>query len=154
MCDPQFVTSSPEDAHAVAIEGQAAVHYWNSALKRTAFMWLDPAQGINVPAVVLTVGTDITACGTTLMRFGQDGCIEDAVVAVQPLCMGDGDKLQTILRHELGHVIGLPDTEWETDLMARSLADWRWAHPVDASIDEIGEAKEILNGSSVSWRDK
>ncbi len=58
--------------------------------------------------------------------------------------MDDVDKLQTVIRHEVGHALGLNDSADFTALMSYKMES-TMQHPVDANEKEI-KAIRILYG--------
>lgn len=131
------------------------VMYWNEALGSkmlvdfgsTGFTLESPyTDGFLMVGVVSNLKqkdlSGIHACGRTTMSYMADGCITKSKVRIDLSCIEDEDKLITIVRHEIGHVLGLSDTSDFTALMSGRL-ERTMQHPVDATGEEISAVKKL-----------
>lgn len=83
-------------------------------------------------------------CGRATLNYNQNSCINKAKIKINLECTEDINKLQTVIRHEIGHVLGLSDNIDFTALMSHKLES-TMQHPVDANEAEIEAIKTLYN---------
>src|SRR3990167_300608 len=79
-----------------------------------------------------------------LLRTSKEGCTNSGVILINPFYLLDNrntEELESCLRHEAGHILGLAHNPVFTDLMALHLEP-TLQHPVDASDEEIHLLRE------------
>jgi len=137
-----------------------AVNYWEEATEVGVFFdagivpyTIDSSylNGILAIGVVSELGectqhleSHKQSCGRTFVTIGINNCITRAKIKISLECADDMDKLQTIIRHEVGHALGLSDSADFTALMSYKIEP-TMQHPVDASEEEIGAMKALYS---------
>lgn len=116
MCNPPGIIAASSDLpESINIELEKAVNYWNAALKhnllfyagRVPYSHLEPEAGGFV-----IVDDDETEFESKhiLARFtgriSNTGCFSQSKIVTNPVLVNE-KKIQCVLRHELGHLLGL-----------------------------------------------
>ena len=125
-----------------------AMKYWNSVDSRKYFISLgevpwgasNPMTNGFVPVQVVPTDSlwnlGIGTCGNAQLIIKQaSGCISRAKILIADRCTGPIEHFETIVRHELGHVLGLKDSVDFTSLMSHAVEP-TMQHPVDANLQE------------------
>lgn len=139
---------------------RAGIQYWNDALRYdifldfgdTGFVMDSPESGGLLMIGVVSelsksnyyIRTRTYTCGKTEFAYNRDGCIIRAKIKINSLCADDFNKVQTIVRHEAGHVLGLSDSIDFTALMSSKI-ERTMQHPVDANEKEIAAVRKLYN---------
>ena len=137
-----------------------SVLYWNVAIGyevfvdygHTGYTLQDPEA---VAVVMLGAVSDIESsdsnrqnnvmpCGRASQGVTIDGCVAKASVEINTGCTERTDILQTIVRHEMGHILGLRDDIDFTTLMSYKI-EGTVQHPVDANVGEVLKIKQLYN---------
>ncbi len=132
----------------------AAADYWNDALGKRMFIYggEDLSGEIESTPHMLTITQlDILpdACGWAHRTTRENGCVKEPYVILKTSCMKDSKWTETLARHELGHILGLKDSDGPTHLMNTSaLENHKFyvatpTEPVNACESEIEKLKEI-----------
>jgi predicted Zn-dependent protease len=130
-----------------------AIQYWNSVVGRKILYSLDDLTFEEVQMIVsVTEDTnkEVPRCGVCNSHVDlTTGCIVRADIQISTKCLGqftsiaDNERLITIMRHELGHLLGLGHTDVETDLMHPNA--WPLKNPASASLEAIQLIKSYYN---------
>jgi len=86
-------------------------------------------------------------CGRLRGRFNSTSkCATKNSIIISRSCEGweDVDSFETIVRHEMGHLLGLGDSADFTALMSRNIEP-TMQHPVDANNIEIKAVRQLYN---------
>jgi len=150
---PRFIVASrdmgPEAANLLCKAGD----YWNQALGKRVFMCLG-MQSNEIIEMIQTVVIQTHWADQAEFSSGhvaanyagyvdmRNGCLLHAVIRVGDSYIGDWEVVETLLRHELGHALGLTDSITFGRLMLGGLDDQQ-QHPQDAAPEEIEALKEL-----------
>jgi len=151
---------TPVEFHDVIVNG---VEYWNEILDpQNMLVFAGPVEwSVDSPYLggFLAIGVVPTLertywhrsnnkqpCGRTYMKYSKDNCIARAKIKLNLECAEDMDEFETIVRHEIGHILGLSDNVDFTSLMSHNI-ERTMQHPVDANDEEI-KAVRALYGVS------
>jgi len=154
MCDvPIFYVLNNVDEKNVESIVDAA-DYWNVALGKKLFIY----GGQNKSEVKPTAHTMVIAqldnlgasCGLAVVNSGKDGCVIAPRITLKSSCMKDKATTESLVRHELGHVLGLRNSDNPLHLMHAfalerhmvTIRDNR-TEPIDATDSEIKKLREI-----------
>jgi predicted Zn-dependent protease len=81
---------------------------------------------------------------TTFQSEEGTGCAGFTQVIVTMLCVNDNkNMMRTIMRHEIGHVLGLAHNDVPGDLMQPVVPEK--GHPLHATPDEVRLLRELYN---------
>jgi len=148
---PVFIASDQNlTALRADMVGSAATH-WNHSVGMDLFMDLgildwasrEPNDAFILVSVEETVEMKDKLCGITRFGWDQKGCMHFVSIHVNPKCLKKGNEIfETIVRHELGHVLGLTHVDDFTKLMNHSIEE-TLQHPVDVSQEEIERVKNL-----------
>jgi len=141
--------TSPEFSRQIS----EAVRYWNSALDHEMFLnsgTFGESTSYSFGSVYISVVPDLQKtsdnverqarpCGRMFPHIDGD-CISAAVILINKSCPVSTNMFQTIIRHELGHTLGLVDVDGGNSLM-----NWKVnvleIHPANANEVEIKTLK-------------
>jgi hypothetical protein len=152
-CDPVVLflfSSNLPEKHIEATRD--SFRYWNEALEKDFFFDIgiineDPSHFSRSTAE----GVDYLVVGTAKVeRFRKEttyaiasyiseksGCMTNSMILFNEEYLDiDMDKFKSIMRHEIGHILGLAHTEEEERLMLHYIPN-EGPHPMEASKEEI-----------------
>jgi len=101
-----------------------AFSYWNTTIQQR--LWIDggpvaddvePAEGYTVVQFAEPPGKSDGACGVTFFTYFPLSCISKAVIYITARCKLSGARLQSVLRHEIGHAMGIDHSDDPGQLM-------------------------------------
>lgn len=153
QCDtPVFVAS---DKNLTVLRAELvtnAVTHWNQSVGMDLFMdlgvldWADSNAPNDAFILISLDETDEMKdklCGITRFKWDERGCMRTVSIHINPKCLKKGNEIfETIVRHELGHVLGLTHVDDFTKLMNYSIEE-TLQHPVDVSQEEIERVKNL-----------
>jgi hypothetical protein len=150
---PLIFAVTSETSNEMANQIKDGVLYWNDALGKETFLYGGHVNfGINDPfgGGFLAVGIvpdlpqyrNVYPCAITRMNVATNGCVMRVLIKIRKSCTSDPDVLQTIVRHEVGHVLGLNNSSDFTTLMSCRLEE-TMQHPVDATEEEVKAVKQL-----------
>lgn len=125
--------------------------YWNKALKRKVYIYAGEFPRDDKPhedflPVYTHTGRDYKWCGLARTNQLFNGCVSrhavDLVVEDAGCCK-EG-RFETVVRHEAGHILGLPHSKGKKELMYPSVQP-NVKHPVPASKKEVRYLHEIMH---------
>jgi hypothetical protein len=145
-----YVTSSntiPEDK-LDAIDN--AIGYWNISLVKVLLINIQRLMLATDRSsiIFLTMPEDIaqvnkSAAAVTFVKWIQPNCIEHVTIYIKETTYNlENNVFESIIRHEIGHAMGLQDTNNFEDLMFHT-ADNLKKHPSDLSEEEINYLKRL-----------
>lgn len=152
-CSPPILFGVAFNTHKVFRKPiRDAFQYWNTVTGKDLFFDLgvvpweinDPLTNGFIPVDVMSIDDPwlsqhlkVRSCGALLRSPpNRTGCVGLAKIVAVAECVDSLEKLNTILRHEIGHLLGLKDTPDFTKLMSVRVEN-TLQHPVDASKEEI-----------------
>ena len=121
-----------------------AADYWNVVLGRHVFDY----RGVDnsaIPRYDLLVIEETNlkdACGQAYHNPWSNGCPTSLNVKLDYFCAKSPGLTETLVRHELGHILGLADSDNPFHLMNGDIHSHD-QHPWDARSDEIEKLKEF-----------
>ena len=136
---------------------ERAIQYWNTVDSRKYFVSIgvqpwgadDPMTGGFIPIQLVPAESlwdlGLATCGNASMIVrNASGCIRRAKIKIADKCTGPIEVFETIVRHELGHVLGLKDNylEWNA-IMSAVAAEGMQEHPVEANHEERKALREL-----------
>lgn len=102
-----------------------AASYWNDALRRPQFLVTPVAFDPPTDQTFLVRADDMgrTQCGFTKWNFYGTGCVTRVTIRISEPCTSRYADfvVESVFRHELGHVLGLDHNETPMGLMDASL---------------------------------
>lgn len=128
------------------------IEYWNDIAGKRVFMFVGvldfetPEEGL--PGIVVIDSSDEytrTSCAHTTLRWDQEtGCMTKVIVHLNQACLNrhEPNYIETLVRHELGHVMGLRHNLDKGGLMYPKLQD-KATHPVNISNQEMQSFMEL-----------
>jgi predicted Zn-dependent protease len=146
-----FVTASPSVPKRLEPVVKRGFEYWNSVLGKTAFLatpGLELEPGETGTSWIILVGVESeyrkTSCAfTSLQWHTYNSCIFETWVKINPKCLDRKEAwLESLIRHEAGHALGLRHSDELFELMYPTLQD-SLQHPVDASEGEIRAVRKL-----------
>lgn len=143
MCRGSILVAT-RPAAAAAPELEAAIRYWDAELEARAFLYGGLADGYAGNEIVYVGINDDDLKGKIAGTYAvADGhCMRLKVIALAPRALDlPSVRLETVLRHELGHALGLADSQELGNLMTGDDPDAQ--HPVDASPEDRALLREI-----------
>jgi hypothetical protein len=124
---------------------RAAAEYWNSLVEveRPLFVESTTQNADLVIKVdgVRPAGVNYTALGSTSVSSGR--CRASGEVWLSVLETGDASYFESIVRHELGHVLGLDHTVYSPDLMNGIMEPPGILHPLDVSRENVESLRRL-----------
>lgn len=147
LCNSHIlVVIDPEIPDTQAVIIRDAASYWNETVGHTIFLGPDTIIGSDDRSAVLIRTAETSkhsVAGVTTEYYAAKGCIISAGVRIRPnILNGDHDIFESVIRHELGHVLGLGHSDIFTDLMAPSVETSN-GQPIDASDRECAAARSL-----------
>jgi len=155
QCMPTLVGISddtPGKFHAPIVN---AISYWEEATGVDGIFvyagvvpftidsnYINGIVGIGVVSELKSSKPNTHPCGRTYIAWDSHNCIVKAKIRLNLECSGNMDEFQTVIRHEIGHVLGLDDSVDFTALMSHALEP-TMQHPVDANEEEIRAVKAL-----------
>ena len=132
----------------------SAICYWNCILNTKAFVYLgevdfnptdvqDPHYLVIGYATTSDTPGEFTAARTSYSESFK-GCINESKIVIFFSDMTDLNRFETMMRHELGHVLGLAHSGFKEDLMYRKLST-KMPHVLRATRDEVIALKNLYN---------
>jgi len=123
-----------------------SIEYWNKVLNTKVLLSTDTPLPHQISKLVFITqeetDDEYQVCGRTITNYNRiDGCVYNATIIIYTGCLGDINNIEdnariiSIVRHEIGHLLGLGHTEVVTDLMY--VRPWPIKHPAVASQDAI-----------------
>jgi len=154
QCDMPLLTAvsmgaSPEQRAATL----AAFDYWNDATGKTLFVDIGADHGLEMSDATagkfLTVRFEEfegTANARAYYRTALNGCLVNVRIVVNPSGLDDTKLLETVLRHEIGHALGLRDQRIDNSRLMYYSIDRTRQHPIDATDVEIEQVQRLYGG--------
>jgi hypothetical protein len=163
-CMPIIYTvpaDTPEELHDIIID---EVEYWNRVMGKKIFYNTDNmgySMGSTYLYGVYTIGTvpELTGsswrtktCGKTKYDH-RNNCFISVRTEIDIKCTEDPNLLRTIVRHEVGHALGLCDRTDITGIMRSSVSKTEH-HPLDVTEDEIEALKKLYTKKRIIFKDE
>jgi len=155
---PALVGVSPEFSIEQRDAIQRAVEYWNYAIGAHVLASLGDVPFTSPAAetggFVLVYLSDgeyafrrgVPVNGVARMHIHKKtGCIVISSIEMARAALDDIGMFETMIRHELGHVLGLRDTYLDTSRLMNHRIDTSRQHPMDARQSEIDALRKIYN---------
>lgn len=152
-CMPIMYTipsDTPKELHDII---KTEVEYWNKVIGKKVFYNTDN-MGYTIDSSYLygvyVIGTvpkltdsswRTKTCGRTKYDY-RDNCFISAHTEIDIRCTVDTNLLQTIIRHEVGHALGLRDRIDISGVM-RGTINKTEHHPIEATKSEIEALKKL-----------
>ena len=129
-----------------------SIEYWNLNLIKRLLINIQRliAESPNSTIIILTMPKDLAKlnkepAAVTFVKYMEPNCINQVTIYINETSYGlDINMFETIIRHELGHALGLEDTSEFNDLMFHTLDSLK-KHPATLSNDELKKVKNIYN---------
>lgn len=148
QCNLPIMVGSHYDVTALRADRvTSALKHWNEVTDTEFFFdlgyleeWKDlpdmPMDGFVVIRIKEDEEMRDGLCGLTYFAWDVKGCIKASLIHINPRCLKHGDDIfETIVRHELGHLLGLTHVNDFTKLMNPKIEE-TLQHPVDVSSEE------------------
>jgi hypothetical protein len=141
----------PEKYRSIVDSG---MKYWNTTINKKFFVNIGTVNYSPIDTetngfiVIGLLGDNSplknSACGASSIYFNQStSCIGVAKIYINEKCLNlSPGMIETIVRHEAGHILGLGHSNIFTDIMWTKLEP-TMQHPVDASKEEIERIYKI-----------
>lgn len=151
QCDlPQFVGASPSVPPRLRPMVRDSFLYWNEAVGKRFFVYTDDVDwefDDKKYGGVIVVSVDPSykrsSAANTNIRWLGNGCMKDSFITVNPKSVDmTTDAFQTLMRHEVGHLLGLRHRDLFTELMSPTTDTTFWK-PQNASEEEIRLVREL-----------
>jgi len=137
----------PRQYHETIIEG---VRYWNEVLGKKIFIYIgevDMSPFSLEAGGFIIIGADYMSkntCATITYTFSPHSCIAHSRVLISERCLvKDKEYLESAVRHEFGHILGLNHGAWGNVMFYK--LDESFQHPLEASELQINMLKIIYN---------
>jgi len=141
--------------------------YWNGILGKSKFVYKGKYTKTKVSSFVRFLvieqfdklpnrdedddeDEDESICGLAYANSSSSGCVEKPNIDLKSKCMKNSLEAETLVRHELGHIIGLDDSDNPMHLMYFEVLFERESFmitpenlPVNATESEIDKVREL-----------
>ena len=126
---------------------KSAVDYWNNGIGKEILIYgglvhINPGDIQNTNYVVIGVASyddtmDIDALAVARVNY-RDNCIRGARVSIQSIHF-DGDMIyfENIVRHEVGHVLGLTHSPFKEDVTYFGIDRWPFLKDAHSSVMDV-----------------
>jgi len=151
QCDlPQFAGVSPSIPIRLHASVRGAFEYWNEAIGKQIFLYVgeqpweyDSEEYGGITIVSGEENYPRKSLAYASMEWMPDGCIKIANIVVNPKAFDrDMASFNTLMRHEIGHLLGLRHRDLFTEIM-NPKASITPREPQSASQEEIRLLKEL-----------
>ena len=124
-----------------------AVSYWNLSTGINLFRYTgwDPQAPINSVSVQIEDSYYGALSSRRISYSKARNCSVGATIYVAENTLKDKDLLQTVLRKEIGFLLGLNSTSDFTDLMYYGVDQAVTGHPLEASDEQIAAVRALYN---------
>lgn len=128
----------------------SAIKHWNESVGINVFFdlgdvaWAEIEQNQGFVLISISENLRSSALATTNIIINSKKCIQSAKIYINSNYSNYNiDVFETIIRHELGHVLGFYHTSDFTKLMYSNIEN-SVQHPVDVSEEEIRELRQNM----------
>lgn len=135
-----------------------AISYWNNTSKQRQYFFNLGTISSEVESYAFTsiqivdqltkqtIGGIKQVCGDSYLLINNTtGCINKVIIRISKQCTKDSGILETVVRHELGHALGLADTNDFTKLMFHN-TEPTVQHPVNVSWSNLMTLESMYSG--------
>ncbi len=144
LCNfPQRVVADSSVAFSSRKNIGLSVEYWQDATDRWLFSFVQGPSSIN-SVVIQKVEDDGKLSSRDLIVSTTRKCIVGARIYLRNKAFEDENVLQTIIRKELGYVLGLNSSSDFTDLMYHDI-EMTLQHPVDANKEQTDAVNSVYS---------
>lgn len=135
------------------LEIESALEYWNDATGLKLFFSLGRIDDADLSrsldsAILMIHATDLDLgrrYALTGFEYAKNGCFTKVRIVISQDAFATKDGiLETIVRHEAGHALGLAHSPAFSDLMFHSVEP-TMQHPVDASSEEVNAVRDLYS---------
>ena len=129
--------------------------YWNNQLDHSIFIYgnvqKDPESSSHI-LVIKSEKLDKNKCAIAVIKSWEDGCCLEMDIILSTQCFRrTNPEMETLIRHEAGHILGLNNSSNQRHLMYESVL-MNLSHPVDAREEELEAVREIYGKEEKSNR--
>lgn len=126
--------------------------YWNALLEHKKFYYIGivdytPMDPETSGFIIIGVSSERDSNIYGFTKYDYDhgtGCMSSTKIFLTPSCLQDSDVLmESVVRHEIGHVLGFGHSKDEKHLMWYKIAAIKQGHPIDVSRIELDYALDL-----------
>ena len=130
----------------------SSIEYWNLSLVKRLLINIQRLvdESSNPTIIILTMPKDLAKinkqpAAVTFIKYMEPNCINQVTIYINETSYGlDIKMFESVVRHELGHALGLEDSSDFNNLMFHTIDPLK-KHPATLSNDELKKVKNIYN---------